>query len=96
MPLAVGRLPFWHSLAFSMSERTSRALIAQAMARRPSDYYYVTHPLDLLDPETDFQGPRFSYLRSNITLAAKKKVWQSIMASFSNVQIVAQRDLIPA
>lgn len=94
MPVSSLRLPFWHSLAFSMSDAASRRLIAGAMRRRPIDFYHVAHPLDLLDPSSDFAGEAFSYLRSDVSLAAKMQVWNSVMANFSRRRIVAMRNLV--
>lgn len=94
MPVATLRLPYWHSLAFSLSERTSQRLIASAMRRRPADYYHVAHPLDLIDPATDFGGQAFTYLRSTVTLEAKLAVWKSVMANYASKRIVTMRELI--
>ena len=94
MPVSSLRLPFWHSLAFSLSERSARRLIGQAMRRRPDDYYHVAHPLDVLDPAADFEGEAFSYLRSNVTLSEKTRVWNAVMDNFVGRRIVAMRNLV--
>lgn len=94
MPVASLRLPFWHSLAFTLSETASSRLLASAMRRRPHDFYHVAHPLDVLDPATDFAGQTFSYLRSDVDLSAKLRIWRSVMSNFEGRQIVAMRNLV--
>jgi peptidoglycan/xylan/chitin deacetylase (PgdA/CDA1 family) len=57
LPLPTGpfRLPVWHTMSFLMSERRWESLLRKSMATSRA-FYYLMHPVDLLDPDTDLVG----------------------------------------
>jgi len=57
LPLPTGRfrLPVWHTMSFVLSERRWESLLRKAMTTNQA-FYYLMHPVDLLDPDTDLVG----------------------------------------
>jgi peptidoglycan/xylan/chitin deacetylase (PgdA/CDA1 family) len=57
LPLPTGRfrLPVWHTMGFLMSPSRWESVLRAAMSRNRA-FYYLMHPLDLLDPDTDLVG----------------------------------------
>jgi peptidoglycan/xylan/chitin deacetylase (PgdA/CDA1 family) len=74
LPTARFRVPVWHTMGFMMSaarwERTLRGAIATSRA-----FYYLMHPVDLLDPATDLAGlPDAIRKVERITVPLKQKL----------------------
>jgi peptidoglycan/xylan/chitin deacetylase (PgdA/CDA1 family) len=57
LPLPTGsfRLPVWHTMGFLMNERRWESFLRRAMTTNRA-FYYLMHPVDLLDPDTDLVG----------------------------------------
>jgi hypothetical protein len=57
LPLPTGpfRMPVWHTIGFLLSTARWERLLQKAMASSGA-FYYLMHPLDLLDPDTDLVG----------------------------------------
>lgn len=57
LPLPTGpfRVPVWHTMSFLMSRGRWESLLRKAMERSRA-FYYLMHPLDLLDPDSDLVG----------------------------------------
>jgi peptidoglycan/xylan/chitin deacetylase (PgdA/CDA1 family) len=57
LPLPTGplRLPVWHTIAFLMSGMRWERFLRRAISTN-SAFYYLMHPVDLLDPDTDLVG----------------------------------------
>lgn len=57
LPLPTGafRLPVWHTMSFLLSPRRWERLLRGALERSGA-FYYLMHPVDLLDPDTDLDG----------------------------------------
>lgn len=57
LPLPTGRLrlPVWHTIGFLMSPARWERFLRRAIARNQA-FYYLMHPVDLLDPEVDLVG----------------------------------------
>ena len=57
LPLPTGpwRMPVWHTMGFLMSRARWEKLLRSAIADTGA-FYYLMHPLDLLDPDTDLVG----------------------------------------
>jgi hypothetical protein len=57
LPLPTGpfRLPVWHTMGFLLSRGRWEQLFRKAMTTNRA-FYYLMHPLDLLDPDTDLVG----------------------------------------
>ena len=57
LPLPTGRfrLPIWHTMSFIISGPRWETLLKGALVLNPA-FYYLMHPLDLLDPDTDLVG----------------------------------------
>jgi peptidoglycan/xylan/chitin deacetylase (PgdA/CDA1 family) len=55
LPTARFRLPVWHTMSFVVHRRPWESLLRKAMATNPA-FYYLMHPVDLLDPDTDLLG----------------------------------------
>jgi peptidoglycan/xylan/chitin deacetylase (PgdA/CDA1 family) len=57
LPLPTGpfRLPVWHTMGFLLKPRWWEGLLRKAIVGNPA-FYYLMHPLDLLDPDTDLVG----------------------------------------
>jgi hypothetical protein len=91
-PVAWLRLPFWHSLAFSLPLGISSALVRNCIVRRPDSFYYVVHPLDFADPERDAVDT--GYLRSHVSFEKKWGIWKRISENFSDMKIVTMRELM--
>jgi peptidoglycan/xylan/chitin deacetylase (PgdA/CDA1 family) len=57
LPLPTGpyRVPVWHTMSFLMSPQRWDRLLRKGMAMNET-FYYLMHPVDLLDPDTDLVG----------------------------------------
>lgn len=57
LPLPTGpfRMPVWHTMGFLLSPARWEKLLRSALADNEA-FYYLMHPLDLLDPDTDLVG----------------------------------------
>ena len=74
MPLALCRFPVWHTLRLLLPGWFFRAALRSAF-RRSRGFYYIMHPADLLDPDTDLAGlpaPVRHLERMAVPLAAKQ------------------------
>jgi peptidoglycan/xylan/chitin deacetylase (PgdA/CDA1 family) len=57
LPLPTGpfRLPVWHTMGFLMNPGRWERLLRKALTMNRA-FYYLMHPVDLLDPDTDLVG----------------------------------------
>jgi hypothetical protein len=57
LPLPTGpfRLPVWHTMGFVLRRGGWERLLRKSLAMNPA-FYYLMHPVDLLDPDTDLVG----------------------------------------
>jgi len=57
LPLPTGpfRMPVWHTMGFLMSKNRWERLLERAIDMNTA-FYYLMHPVDLLDPDTDLTG----------------------------------------
>jgi peptidoglycan/xylan/chitin deacetylase (PgdA/CDA1 family) len=57
LPLPTGRLrlPVWHTMSFVINGSRWEPFLRKAIATNPA-FYYLMHPVDLLDPDTDLVG----------------------------------------
>ena len=74
LPTARFRVPVWHTMSFVVSERWWETLLRRAMATNRA-FYYLMHPVDLLDPGEDLAGLPSSIRKvERIMVPLKKKV----------------------
>jgi peptidoglycan/xylan/chitin deacetylase (PgdA/CDA1 family) len=76
LPLPTGRLrlPVWHTMGFLMSPRRWERMLRAAITRNRA-FYYLMHPVDLLDPDTDLVGLPDAVRRiERITVPLKEKM----------------------
>jgi hypothetical protein len=74
LPTARFRLPVWHTMGFLMSPARWERVLRSAMDRNRA-FYYLMHPLDLLDPDTDLVGmPDAVRKVERITVPLKEKM----------------------
>lgn len=73
LPTIFPRIPFWHSWAFRVSNRTYEKWIRKAIKNNPF-FYLVTHPADLIDPDKDlckYPSSLLKFERMNVPLKIK-------------------------
>jgi peptidoglycan/xylan/chitin deacetylase (PgdA/CDA1 family) len=76
LPLPTGpfRMPVWHTMGFLLEERRWERLLRRSIAMNDA-FYYLMHPLDLLDPDTDLVGLPDAVKRvERITVPLKDKL----------------------
>jgi peptidoglycan/xylan/chitin deacetylase (PgdA/CDA1 family) len=74
LPTARFRFPVWHTMGFLMSHARWERTLRTAMATNRA-FYYLMHPLDLLDPDIDLVGlPDAVRKVERITVPLEKKM----------------------
>jgi peptidoglycan/xylan/chitin deacetylase (PgdA/CDA1 family) len=76
LPLPTGpfRMPVWHTMGFLMGKKRWERLLERAIGMNEA-FYYLMHPVDLLDPDTDLAGlPSAVRKVERITVPLKTKV----------------------
>ena len=76
LPLPTDRLrfPVWHTMGFRMSPKRWEGMLRRSMAMNRA-FYYLMHPVDLLDPDTDLVGMPDAVRRiERITVPYKQKL----------------------